>query len=198
MKLASVFDKRKFTPAPKKEVRNGRDAVSQTQCEDRAGYHQTEEACQQGIGDEQAAGALSRSQEFPTAYAPAGYYSPEMKMLRAAKRGQLPGPIGPLQMGTHQDHEHQSPVESVLLAAAFTKGKEEHHAQGHATHGQQRSGLAQAMRLAAALKGPDEEHEQGEEQEKRASRKPASTTHAKQSEKPSSVKEHAHAHQSGK
>jgi hypothetical protein len=61
----------------------------------------------------------------------AGYYSPEMKALRAAKRGQVAGPIGALELGTHEEHEHehQSPAESVLLPQpSRTVGKKNMHA----------------------------------------------------------------------
>lgn len=111
----------------------------------------------------------------------AGYYSPEMKALRAAKRGQVAGPIGPLELGTHEHHahEHQSPAEAALLAAALTK-RDENHAQGHEAHDQQ-SGLAQAMLLAAALKGQDEDQERAEAHEQK-------TAHASTMEKRSAVK----------
>jgi hypothetical protein len=113
----------------------------------------------------------------------AGYYSPEMKALRAAKHGQVAGPIGPLEMGTHQDHEHehQSPAEAALLVAALSKRGEEKHAPGHGTHEQQGSDMAQAMLLAAALQGQDEEHEHAETRE----RKPA---HAPKTERKPAVK----------
>lgn len=97
----------------------------------------------------------------------AGYYSPEMKALRAAKRGQVAGPIGPLELGSHQEHEReqQSPTSALLLAAALAKRGEDKHAQGQETHDQQGSGLAQAMLLAAAFKdqGADHEHPQARE-----------------------------------
>ena len=104
----------------------------------------------------------------------AGYYSPEMKALRAAKRGQVAGPIGPLELGSHQEHEHehQSPAESLLLAAALTKRGEDKHTQGQEAHDQQGSGLAQAMLLAAALKGQDEGHEHAEARERKTAHPP--------------------------
>lgn len=33
-----------------------------------------------------------------------GYYGPPMKLLRSMKRGQVPGPIGPLQVTDHAEH----------------------------------------------------------------------------------------------
>ena len=36
-----------------------------------------------------------------------GYYSPEMKMVRAAQRKQVPGPIGPLQLGEREGKEQK-------------------------------------------------------------------------------------------
>jgi hypothetical protein len=112
----------------------------------------------------------------------AGYYSPEMKALRAARRGQVPGPIGALELGTHEEHEpeQQSPAEAVLLAAALSKRGEKQHAQRQKAHDQQSSGLAQAMLLAAALQNQDEEHEHSAAREWK-------TTHAPQTEKRSAV-----------
>ncbi|HEY7356658.1 MAG TPA: hypothetical protein VH590_09335, partial [Ktedonobacterales bacterium] len=51
----------------------------------------------------------------------AGYYSPEMKMMRAAKRGQAPGPIGPLQLGERGDEGEsgEKGADSALLMAAM-------------------------------------------------------------------------------
>lgn len=128
----------------------------------------------------------------------AGYYSPEMKLLRAAKRGQVPGPIGPLQLGTHQEQKQQSSVETALLAAALTRGEKEHHAQGHATHDQQDSGLAEAMLLATALKGQDQDDEQAEAHAQSTTRKPALTAAAKQAERHLSEKARSRVHQNRK
>ena len=102
----------------------------------------------------------------------AGYYSPEMKALRAAKRGQVPGPIGPLELGAHQEHEHQLPAETALLAAALTKRGDGKHAREQERHEQQGSGLAQAMLLASALHSEDEDHEHTEAHGQKTARAP--------------------------
>lgn len=128
----------------------------------------------------------------------AGYYSPEMKLLRAAKRGQVPGPLGPLQMGTHQEQEQQSPVETALLAAALTKGEIEHHKQGQETHDQHGSSLAEAMVLATAFQGQDQDTERTETHEQQPARKLASTAHARPAKQQSSVKMRSRVHQTRK
>lgn len=109
----------------------------------------------------------------------AGYYSPEMKMLRAAKHGQVPGPIGPLQLEeSHQPGKHQPGAESVLLAAALTTGRGTDHPGGQK---QQGSGLAEAMLLATALQRPN--HEQEEEDSKKTTRTPDTAARRKQAKK---------------
>lgn len=128
----------------------------------------------------------------------AGYYSPEMKLLRAAKRGQVPGPLGLLQMGSRQEQEHQSPVETALLATALTNSEREYRTPGHAAHDQHSSGLAEAMLLATALKGQDQENERAKAHAQSTTRKPASATTVKQAEKQSSGKARSSMHQDRK
>lgn len=83
----------------------------------------------------------------------AGYYRPEMKMMRAMQRGQVAGPLGPLQVGEKAgDHQAHDPNNaSLLMAAALAQHEEK---QGH---GQKQEddgpGLAGAMLLAASLSG---------------------------------------------
>lgn len=105
----------------------------------------------------------------------AGYYSPEMKAVRAMKKGQVAGPLGPLQVsehgekgheaggsdlmmaamlsqqanGEHGHHEHEPDNKALLMAAALSKGHGDKDDEGG-------SGLAQAMLLAAAMGGSDE------------------------------------------
>ena len=83
----------------------------------------------------------------------AGYYRPEMKMMRAMKRGQVAGPLGPLQVGEKVgEHEPRNPDNaSLLMAAALAQHEQK---QGH---GQKQEddgpGLAGAMLLGASLSG---------------------------------------------
>lgn len=111
----------------------------------------------------------------------AGYYNPEMKMMRAAKRGQAPGPIGPLQIGEHEGDAGEKGLDgssllmasmlargdqkekgehdnSLLMAAMLAKGmhgKEEEGEEGHKKGKKGGPNLAEAMILATALKGDD-------------------------------------------
>ncbi len=87
----------------------------------------------------------------------AGYYSPEMKMMRAAKRGQAPGPIGPIQIGERSDEgesgEKGADSSALLMAAMLAQGmgdKEEE--AGHKKGKKGGPNLAEAMLLATALK----------------------------------------------
>lgn len=92
----------------------------------------------------------------------AGYYSPEMKMVRAAQRGQMPGPIGPIQVGAPDEAGHAPKGGKLLMAAALASGlnKEQGHKghEGHAPH------LAEALVLATALKGDHKAHASQDEQ----------------------------------
>jgi hypothetical protein len=86
----------------------------------------------------------------------AGYYSPELKMMRAVKRGQAPGPIGPLQVG-EGEHESGKGLDSsaLLMAAMLSQGtkQEEHHQKGG-----DGPNLAEAMLLATAMKSSEAAH----------------------------------------
>lgn len=86
----------------------------------------------------------------------AGYYSPQMKMMRAMKRGQVAGPVGPLQVGEHAgEHapgERGQQGSSLLMAAMLAKGMEGEPAKGHKPHEDASPNLVQAMLLASALK----------------------------------------------
>lgn len=87
----------------------------------------------------------------------AGYYRPELKMMRAVKRGQAPGPIGPLQVGEGEHEAGGKGLDSsaLLMAAMLTKGEDK--AAGHKKGGNGPN-LAEAMLLASAMKGTDEAH----------------------------------------
>jgi hypothetical protein len=108
----------------------------------------------------------------------AGYYSPEMKMMRAAKRGQAPGPIGPIQIGDDDSDEKGANSSGLLMAAMLAKGDQKDKGQhddnallmaamlaqgmgdkeGEAGHKQGKKGgpnLAEAMILASALKNEE-------------------------------------------
>jgi hypothetical protein len=105
----------------------------------------------------------------------AGYYSPEMKAMRAMQKGQVAGPLGAIQVGEHGKKGQGGDDSSMLMAAAMLgqqeSGEHGHHEHapdnkallmaaalsgGHNKDGEGGSGLAQAMLLAAALGGPDE------------------------------------------
>jgi hypothetical protein len=100
----------------------------------------------------------------------AGYYRPEMKMMRAMKRGQVAGPIGPLQVGEHG--ESGSNDNSLLMAAMLTNGTQGKEGKGR----KDGPDLAQAMLLAAALK--DEQAEE-KPKAKHAAEEHAPKRHAK-------------------
>ena len=75
-----------------------------------------------------------------------GYYSPEMKMVRAAQRKQVPGPIGPLQLGEREGKEQkdrQSGMNPLLMAAALGQGR------GAQAKGRKKNGLG--AKLAGAF-----------------------------------------------
>jgi hypothetical protein len=100
----------------------------------------------------------------------AGYYRPEMKMMRAMQRGQVAGPLGPLQVGEkagdHQPHDQNNA--SLLMAAALAQHEQK---QGHAQKQEDDGpGLAGAMLLAAAMGGTKEKQH----------KEPAEHAHAKQ------------------
>ncbi len=121
----------------------------------------------------------------------AGYYSPELKMMRAVKRGQVPGPIGPLHMGAgeHAAGEKGPDSSALLMAALLSQGtkKEESHQKGDSG-----SHLAEALLLASAVKGAHEAHapKQKQAQAARASNKAhpraahARTARARHAEQP--------------
>jgi hypothetical protein len=59
----------------------------------------------------------------------AGYYRPEMKMVRAAQRKQVPGPIGVIQLGEREGKEQKqggpyAEVGALMMAAALGKRNE--------------------------------------------------------------------------
>ncbi len=82
----------------------------------------------------------------------AGFYSPEMKMMRAMKRGQVAGPVGPLQVGEGESGKHSQDDNSLLMAAMLAKGIDGEK-KGHKHDDDEGANLAQAMLLASALKG---------------------------------------------
>jgi|GEM_PF-497828 len=93
----------------------------------------------------------------------AGYYRPEMKMMRAMQRGQVAGPVGPLQVGERgKDGEHSdkgSPGSSLLMAAMLANGQHgDEEDKGQKKGGHDSPNLAEAMLLATALKGSQAEH----------------------------------------
>ncbi len=91
----------------------------------------------------------------------AGYYSPEMKMMRAAKRGQAPGPIGPIQIGERSDEgesgEKGADSSALLMAAMLAKGDQKDKGQ----HGD--NALLMAAMLAQGMGDKEEEagHKKG-------------------------------------
>ncbi|HEU5368157.1 MAG TPA: hypothetical protein VFU69_06820 [Ktedonobacterales bacterium] len=91
----------------------------------------------------------------------AGYYSPEMKMMRAAKRGQAPGPIGPIQIGERGDEgesgEKGADSSALLMAAMLAKGNQKEKGQ-HADNS-----LLMAAMLAKGMGDKEEEtsHKKG-------------------------------------
>ena len=94
----------------------------------------------------------------------AGYYNPEMKMMRAMQRGQVAGPIGPLQMGEKVgDHEKDDQGNASLLMMAALAQHEQKQGRGH-KEDDDGPGLAGAMLMAAAMGGTKEgkHHERGE------------------------------------
>lgn len=112
----------------------------------------------------------------------AGYYSPAMKALRAAQRGQVPGPIGPIQMEHaaeyHREPEQHPLAETALLAAALSQGATEEHSRRQSTQSQPASDLAQAMLLATTLEQHNQEHEQEDSRHQQTTSRPASPTRA--------------------
>ncbi len=110
----------------------------------------------------------------------AGYYSPEMKALRAAKKGQVAGPIGAIQVSEGEkgagkgvdggallmaamlsqgDHDKKGEGVNPLLMGAMLAGDAlGGEGKGH-KKGDDGPGLAEAMLLATAMKGSGEEHE---------------------------------------
>lgn len=118
----------------------------------------------------------------------AGYYSPEMKALRAAKKGQVAGPIGALHvadkdkdsgekglggdallmaaMMAQGDHDKKGEGVNPLLMGAMLAGDALNGGEGKGhKKGGEGPGLAEAMLLAAAMKGSS-----GEDDEPKAKR----------------------------
>lgn len=95
----------------------------------------------------------------------AGYYSPEMKMMRAMQRGQVAGPIGPLQVGEKADGQKKGDQDdaSLLMMAALAQ-HEQKQGRGQKQDDDGGPGLAGAMLMAAAMGGAkaDQHHERGE------------------------------------
>src|SRR5262249_49747122 len=62
----------------------------------------------------------------------AGYYSPEMKALRAAKKGQVAGPLGALQVGEGEHESGGKGLEggALLAAALLSQGEHGKHGEG--------------------------------------------------------------------
>jgi hypothetical protein len=132
----------------------------------------------------------------------AGYYSPEMKMMRAAKRGQAPGPIGPIQIGNDNSDEKGADGSGLLMAAMLAQGDHKDKGQhddnsllmaamlaqgmgdkkeGGAGHKKGKKGgpnLAEAMILATALKsdeGATKSHARHADEARAEKAKPAKT-----------------------
>ena len=108
-----------------------------------------------------------------------GYYSPEMKMMRAMQRGQVAGPLGPLQVGEKAGgHQQDEPDNAPLLMAAALAQHEQKPGSKRAKD-EDGPGLAGAMLLAAAMGG------------KKADQQKAPAEHAHQKATPK--EEHHHA-----
>ncbi|HEY7124258.1 MAG TPA: hypothetical protein VH540_09940 [Ktedonobacterales bacterium] len=93
-----------------------------------------------------------------------GYYSPGMKMVRAAQRGQVPGPIGPIQVGSPDEKGHESGGGKLLMAAALAGGLSKRQKKGRKSDPGVAPHLAEAMLLGAALKGKHKEQAESEGQ----------------------------------
>ena len=95
----------------------------------------------------------------------AGYYNPEMKMMRAMQRGQVAGPIGPLQVGEKAGGQKKDDSDdaSLLMMAALAQ-HEQKQGRGHKQDDDDGPGLAGAMLMAAAMGGTreDQQKERGE------------------------------------
>jgi hypothetical protein len=120
----------------------------------------------------------------------AGYYNPEMKALRAAKKGQIAGPIGALQvsdgekgsgglgenalmmaaMMSQGDHDKGEGVNPLLMGAMLAGEALGSEGKGHHKKGGDGPGLAEAMLLATAMKGSEEKHETKAKSTRRAKR----------------------------
>jgi hypothetical protein len=104
----------------------------------------------------------------------AGYYTPQMKAVRAIQKGQVAGPLGPIQVSKRGDKGAEADGSGVLMAAMLSKQANGEHqpgehapenkallmaaalSQGHAKDDEGGSGLGQALLLAAAMGGSDE------------------------------------------
>ena len=109
----------------------------------------------------------------------AGYYSPELKALRAAKQGKVAGPIGALHLGEGEhesggkgldasalllasalgaDHDKKGEGATPLLLSALLAGEAlEGEGKGHKKGGDAPN-LGEALLLSTALKGSEGEH----------------------------------------
>jgi hypothetical protein len=115
----------------------------------------------------------------------AGYYNPEMKMMRAMQRGQVAGPLGPLQMGEKaggQKKGDQDDASLLMMAALAQHEQKQGHGQKQGDDGG--PGLAGAMLMAAAM-GGTKEHQHKEHGEH---------AHAKQAPKEEHHRAPAHEH----
>jgi hypothetical protein len=111
----------------------------------------------------------------------AGYYSPEMKALRAAKQGKVAGPIGAIHFGEGEHETGEKRLEGNPLLLAALLGQSEHDKKGdgpnplllaallgqgehgaEAGKGHKQGGgsanLAEALLLSTALKGASDAH----------------------------------------
>ncbi len=82
----------------------------------------------------------------------AGYYDPEMKMMRAMQRGQMPGPLGPIQVSEGKGGKQEGPDTSAFLMAALAQQLDDDDGKGRKKR-DDGPGLADALLLATALSG---------------------------------------------
>jgi hypothetical protein len=107
----------------------------------------------------------------------AGYYNPEMKMMRAMRRGQVAGPIGPLQMGEKaggQKQGDQNDASLLMMAALAQHDQKQGHGQKQDDDG---PGLAGAMLMAAAMGGTKERQHKEPAEHPRAKHAPEEAHH---------------------
>lgn len=135
----------------------------------------------------------------------AGYYSPEMKALRAAQQGKVPGPIGAIHLGDGERAagDKGDNTSALLMAAMLAKG--EHEKKGDADNpllmaamlaqgtqgkgtgkgrkkGSKGPNLAEAMLLATALKGSEADH--APRAKHAAAEQPQRARHAEEQDEP--------------